>query len=105
MHCMDDDFSTFAILPPGNSLNAQVILKAPEGGNPRILTDAEATFFYKGVKDTRKLINTTSIGKTNFWDFAAQIYGTLVPTPAPDVGFLGAQMPGKRNALRPFAYL
>jgi hypothetical protein len=101
MHCMDNDFSTFVILPPGNSLNAQVILKAPAGGNPRILTDAEAALFYRGVKDTRKLINTTSIGKTNFWDFASQLYGSLAPVP--DVGFLGAAMPGKRNALQPFA--
>jgi hypothetical protein len=101
MHCMDDDFSTFALLPPGNSLNAQVILKAPKGGSPHILTGAEATLFYKGVKDTRKLLNTTSIGKTNFWDFASLLYGPIAP--APDVGFLGAQMPGKKNALRPFA--
>ena len=101
MHCMDDDFSTFASLRWGNSLNAQVILKAPPGGNPRILTGAEAVLFYKGVKDTRKLINTTSIGKTNFWDFASQLYGPLAP--APDVGFLGAAMPGKRNASKPFA--
>lgn len=103
MHCMDNDFSTFAILPPGNSLNAQVILKAPAGGNPHILTGAEAALFYRGVKDTRGLINTTSLGKTNFWNFASLLYGPLGLTPAPDVGFLGAQMPGKNNALRPFA--
>jgi hypothetical protein len=100
MHCMDNDFSTFALLPPGNSLNAQVILKAPKGGTPRLLTGNEASLFYRGVRDTRRLINTTSIGKTNFWDFAALLYGPLAP--APDVGFLGAEMPGRRNQPKPF---
>ncbi len=100
MHCMDRDFSVFAILPPGNSLNAQVIQKAPRGGNPRILTGVEATLFYRGARDTRGLINTTSIGKTNFWDFVAALYNRAL---APDVGFLGATMPGRRNTPQPFA--
>ena len=69
MHCMDGlDFSVFSILPPYNTLHAQ--LKDKNGA----LVTSGVTLTYEAVEDSTKSINTYSAGKagfadkTNFWD-------------------------------------
>ncbi len=90
MHCMDSDFSIFSLLPPYNTINAQLI--DPSG---RLVNGTEgATVTYQGVADPAGSINTTSIGKTNFWDYVAPLYGA---SPAPDMGLAGKGMPGAAN--------
>ena len=56
MHCYDSDFSIFSILPPYNSLWAQVIRTGP---NPELVSSG-VTVSYRFEN------NTYSAGKTNF---------------------------------------
>jgi PKD repeat protein len=91
MHCMDADFGVFSILPPYNTIQAQVI--DPEG---RLVTSpAGITLVYQGVADPTGSINTTSAGKTNFWSFVKALFGTAL---AVDIGLLNHNMPGLANA-------
>ena len=69
MHCMDDDYSVFSILPPFNTINAQVMDAAGH-----LITDPMAagiTVTYEAAANPDGSINTTSFGKTNFYDYAA----------------------------------
>jgi hypothetical protein len=93
MHCIDPDFSVFSILPPFNTINAQVMV----GG--QLVTQAGAyTITYEAVADPDGSINSTSIGKTNFWDHVQALYGA---NPAPDTGLAGNSMPGLANVPQP----
>jgi len=82
MHCMNQDFSQFMILPPYNTLHAQVIDRS--GERPRIVT-SDVTVSYTIPS------NTHSSDKTNFWTYALQLLG--VPL-APDVGLTGNGLSG-----------
>lgn len=82
MHCMDGkDYSVFAVLPPYNTLHAQVIKR---GDPPSIATDVKVTF--EAVADTSGSKNTGSAAKTNFWTYVQALFGA---NPAPDVGLTG----------------
>ncbi len=92
MHCFDGaDYSIFGVLPPYNTIHAHVIdatgalVKLPSG----------YTVTYQAVTDPlTNTINTSSIGKTNFWEYAAALgFGALTP----DVGLAGYAMPGAGN--------
>ncbi|MBC8420934.1 MAG: cytochrome C [Desulfobacterales bacterium] len=95
MHCYDSDFSVFSILPLFNVLHAQVIQK---GTSPQIV-GFPVDVSYKTMADGTGSINTTSIGKTNFWDYVLLLFGLDPPV---DQGLLGARMPGADNASQPF---
>ncbi len=100
MHCMDNDFSVFGILPPFNVLHAQVIKKATRPGTkPIFLYPRNVEVFYSAIADATGSINTTSQGKSNFWTYVPKLFGAALP---PDVGLLGAQMPGPFNIPQPF---
>ncbi len=78
MHCMDGmDFSVFTILPPYNTLHAQ--LKDKSG--KLISTNVKLT--YEAVADSTGSINTYSDTKTNFWDWVGPLFGL---NPAKEVG-------------------
>ncbi|MRR18282.1 MAG: hypothetical protein EG826_17715, partial [Deltaproteobacteria bacterium] len=81
MHCIDHDYSVFAILPPYNNLHAQLIRDA--SGKP---VTSGVTMTYEAVRDPSGSINTTSFSKTNFWDWVFTIFGVK---PANDVGLAG----------------
>ncbi|QDV05377.1 hypothetical protein Poly30_08740 [Planctomycetes bacterium Poly30] len=89
MHCVDPDFSLFSILPPYNTVNAQVIVNGD-------LLDMGGgyTITFESVADANGSINTTSIGKTNFWDYEDDLFGVQL---APDSGLTGTMMPGAAN--------
>ena len=38
MHCVDDTFDAFSILPPYNNLWAQLVVQPNGGGAPQVLT-------------------------------------------------------------------
>lgn len=95
MHCIDPDFSLFSILPPFNSINSHVIL------NGRLHTGGNLTVTYEGIADPTGSINTTSIGKTNFWDHEDDLFGVDLPL---DVGLTGSAMPGAGNLPQPMHY-
>jgi hypothetical protein len=97
MHCMDPDYSVFALLPPYNTLEAQVI--DADGHLVRAADGASVT--YEATADPDGSRNSTSIGKTNFWDFAPALFGVALP---PDVGLAGAAMPGADNVPQPLGF-
>lgn len=81
MHCMNQDFSEICILPPYNTLNAQVIRK---GGEPNLVTSGlTTTFTIPG--------NTKSSTKTNFWTYAKKLFGVTLK---PDYGLTGNTLNG-----------
>lgn len=100
MHCMDGlDFSVFAILPPYNTLHAQLKDK-----NGQLLT-SNVLLTYEAVADSSGSINTSSADKTNFWYWVHDLFGL---NPAANVGVnldglaSGAPAPGNKTpSLKP----
>ena len=81
MHCMQDDYSAFLILPPANTLKVQVFKKGKK----------DAALVTKGITVRYEMIdNTSSADKNNFWKYAKD-YGYDVP---PDVGITGNRLSG-----------
>jgi hypothetical protein len=106
MHCMDDDFSVLAILPPYNTIIAQVVVGT--NGTARLVTGATGLqVSYRAVLDAENSINTTSIGKNNFWDYAFPMLGATL---ALDQGLElegaspAAWMPGPANTPKAMQY-
>ena len=84
MHCMNESFANLAVLPPYNTLWAQVIRQGPK---PEIVTT--------GVTVEYSIIdNTYSAGKTDFWQHAKPLFGVDL---APNVGLTGARLSGKMH--------
>ncbi len=86
MHCLDDTYNTFSILPPYNNLWAQVVREPAGGGEPQVVTSG-VTVEYSFVD------NTYSAGKVNFWTYAQQLFNLPQPLP-PNVGLAGNGMSG-----------
>jgi PKD repeat protein len=97
MHCMDADFEVFSILPPYNVIHAQLI--DPSGN--LVTNPSGITVTYEGVADPGGSINTTSAGKTNFWDWILGLFGVAL---APDEGLAGSDMPGPVNSPQPMHF-
>jgi hypothetical protein len=86
MHCMNQDFSELMVLPPFNTLHAQVIDR--RGENPAIVTTGVTVrYTIPG--------NTESASKTNFWDFAQPLFGVALE---PNVGLTGNGLTGTMAA-------
>ena len=82
MHCIDGkDYSVFSVLPPYNTLHAQVV----KVGNPPTVTSG-VTVTYEAIADTTGSKNTSSSGKTNFWTYVKTLF---LASPAPDMGLTG----------------
>lgn len=97
MHCTDgSDYSIYAILPPYNTIHAQVI-----DPNGRLVRDGSVAVTYEAVADPTGSINTTSAGKTNFWTYVNAIFGAPVPV---DTGLAGRLMPGTANTPQPMGF-
>lgn len=94
MHCMDADFSVFGILPPYNTIQAQVI----DDTGHLVTSAAGVRVTYQGVADPAGSVNTTSAGKTNFWSYVLPMFGVSLPV---NVGLTNAngtfRMPGAGN--------
>ncbi len=83
MHCIDGkDYSVFSVLPPYNTLHAQVI---KIGDPPIVTTSVKVT--YEARADTTGSTNTSSSTKSNFWTYVKALFGATV---APDVGLTGS---------------
>ncbi len=84
MHCYNRDFQDLAVLPPFNTLWAQVIQR---GDPPEIVTT--------GIKVTYHFPkNTYSVGKSNFWDYAQQLFGENLQ---PNIGLTGKGLAGEMD--------
>jgi len=88
MHCMDSDYSVFTVLPPYNTIEAQLIVHGQ-----LVTNGAGYTVTYQAVADPTGSINTTAIGKGNFYTYTPFLYGAL-PL---DRGLAGWSMPGLAN--------
>lgn len=85
MHCMDADYSVFSILPPYNNLHAQLI----DRSTGRIVTQG-VTLTFEALADPDGSINSSSVGKTNFWQYAKDFFGVTLP--------MGEGLAGYRSA-------
>ncbi len=95
MHCLDSDYSVFSILPPYNTIEAQLIV------NGKIVGASEGySVTYQAVADPDGSFNSTSIGKGNFYTYTPWLYGAL----APDMGLAGWAMPGTNNTPQAMLY-
>lgn len=82
MHCINQDFSELCVLPPANTLRAQVIDRS--GEDPRIVTSGiDVSYSIPG--------NTTSANKTNFWKYVLPLFGVSLPN---DMGLFGFGLSG-----------
>ena len=97
MHCMDADFSVFSILPPYNTIQAQVV----DPAGHLVESASGITLTYESVADAAGSINRTSAGKTNFWDHVLWMFGAAPPV---DVGLLNHNMPGTSNTPQPMVF-
>lgn len=56
---------------------------------------------YEAVADAAGSINTTSVGKTNFWEHIQDFFGVTLP---PDAGLAGHDLPGAGNPPQAMAF-
>ena len=85
MHCANKYFGKVAVLPPFNNVSAQLI-KKEAGQLPQVITTGftiEYSIPY----------NTYSVGKTDFWTYAQQLFGLPNPLP-PNIGLYGKGLTG-----------
>jgi hypothetical protein len=89
MHCVDSSFAVFSILPPYNVVDAQVVA-LQSTGKPIVLDHSQVNVRYSPIADATGSINSTSIGKSNFWQYVLPLYGAAL---APGQGLQGMWMP------------
>jgi hypothetical protein len=103
MHCMDDDYSVFSILPPYNTVDCQLL----DAQGHLVIDPTGLVVTYEAVADPDGSINTSSIGKTNFWDYSPVLFNAPLP---PDYGLPfpagnpGRNMPGPTNQPQAMGY-
>lgn len=97
MHCYNPDYSRLAILPPYNTLIAQVIKL---GDPPQIVTTG-VTVEYTFPDNTYSSGVPTKQDKTNFWDFVDVLFGVDLE---PDVGLKGKGLAGYMDLAPDGAY-
>ena len=94
MHCMDDDYSVFSILPPYNTVDCQLI----NASGKLVRNPSGFMLTYEAITDPDGSINRGSQGKTNFWDHSQALFGATL---APETGLTGHKMPGPLNEPQP----
>ena len=89
MHCMDSDYSVFSVLPPYNTIEAQLVVagKLVTNGSGYAVT-------YQAVADPDGSLNSTARGKGNFYDYVLPLYGAAAQ---PEFGLTPWPMPGTNN--------
>ena len=81
MHCYNRNFSDLAVLPPWNTLLAQVIQR----GDPPVIVTEGITVTFSFPE------NTYSVGKSNFWDYSLPLFGVDLPD---NIGLNGIGLSG-----------
>ena len=97
MHCYSPDFSNLAILPPYNTLMAQVI---KIGDPPQIVTSG-VTVEYSFPDNTYSANKAGQPDKTNFWQYEQELYGVTTP---PNVGLTGKGLSGTMDLAKDGKY-
>ncbi|HEX9117294.1 MAG TPA: hypothetical protein VGA61_14600, partial [Anaerolineae bacterium] len=88
MHCYNPDFSNLAILPPANTLVAQVI---KVGDPPQIVTTG-VIVEYAFPDNTYSADRQGRPDKTNFWKYSQALFGVTLP---PNIGLTGNGLTGQ----------
>lgn len=104
MHCYDPDFSNLGILPPYNTLIAQVI---KVGDPPQVVSDNSVIVEYSFPNNTYS-VNGPGVppgrpDKTNFWKYAQQLFGLSEPLP-PNIGLTGKGLSGTMDVAKDGSY-
>lgn len=86
MHCANKTFANICILPPFNNQSAEVIRVGSPSLLPKVMTGTEGFTVSYEVPG-----NTYSVGKTDFWSYASQIFGVSLP---PNIGLTGLGLSG-----------
>lgn len=81
MHCYNRDFQDLAMLPPYNTIWAQVI---QVGDPPEVITTGLTVEYFFAD-------NTYSVGKTNFWTYDLPLFGVNLPN---NIGLEGYGLSG-----------
>lgn len=89
MHCVDRSFSVFSILPPYNVVDAQVVA-LQSTGRPVVLGQTQVDVRFSAIADATGSVNSTSPGKSDFWQYVQPLYGMSLPQGA---GLQGMWMP------------
>jgi PKD repeat protein len=89
MHCMDSDYSVFSVLPPYNTIEAQLIV-----GGKLVTNGSGYTVTYQAVADPTGSFNSTALGKGNYYSYVQALYGAAL---AAEGGLAGWNMPGTNN--------
>jgi hypothetical protein len=95
MHCMDTDYSVFTLLPPFNTLTAQLMVNGKLVNDDA--TSANYTIEYVAMTDGAGSTNSSHVDnssnvKTNFWEYFQAMFGA--PTPlTPGIGLFGFSTP------------
>jgi hypothetical protein len=87
MHCYNPDFSNLAILPPYNTLVAQIV---KVGDPPQIVTSG-VTVEYRFPDNTWSVNRRGRPDKTNFWEYSQALFGVALP---PNIGLTGKGLSG-----------
>ena len=94
MHCMDSDYSVFSVLPPYNTIHAQLIISG------KLVTNvAGYSVTYEAAADPGGSFNSTAAGKTSFYDHCQALFGLVLPMDSglPVPGPNPFWMPGTNN--------
>jgi len=95
MHCMDgSDYSVFSILPPYNNLLTHVIKKSTVDSKPELVTH-NINVTYEAVASLKGKYNTSSVNKTNFWQYSSKLFNVQL---ADNIGLKGNPVPSKTPA-------
>jgi hypothetical protein len=89
MHCYNEDFTDLAVLPPYNTLWAQVI----QPGNPPRLVTTGISLEYRFPDNTYSAGKAGLPDKSNFWQYAQKLFGLSQPLPN-DTGLKGKGLSG-----------
>lgn len=100
MHCMDSRYAEFAILPPYNTVEAQLIINGKLITNSTVPSASDYRITYEATADPTGSINTSSVNKSDWITYAPILFG-LPPSalPSADYGLAHCNMPG---ALQPY---
>jgi hypothetical protein len=97
MHCYNPDFSNLAILPPYNTLKAQVI----KLGNPPQVVTSGVTVEYSFPDNTWSVDRQGRPDKSNFWKYAKDLFGVSLPA---NIGLTGKGLSGTMDLAPDGAY-
>lgn len=90
MHCLNPTYDTLVILPPYNTVWAQLVKR----GNPPELVTTGVTLSYEIINNSSSVDKTYSLFGSvygQFWTFAQELFGIQ---PAADVGLTGNSLSG-----------